>query len=84
MAAGKAEINATEQKKPTYEEALAELEAAVNRLEREEIPLEESIALFTRGVELAGVCNEILDAMEARIQKLVEKPDGEIVEERFE
>ena len=72
--------NRTE-KKQTFEEAITELEATVERLEREEIPLEESLGLFTRGVELSGVCNGILNDIEGRIVKLVEGADGAVKEE---
>ena len=68
-------------KKQTFEEAITELEAAVGKLEREEIPLEESLVLFSRGVELSAVCNGILNEIEGRIVKLVETAEGEIEEE---
>ena len=60
-------------KKQSFEEAVAELEATVDKLERDEgITLDESIKLFTRGVELARACNAILEEAEGRIVKLVE------------
>ena len=70
-------------KKQTYEEAIAELEATVEKLERDDISLDESIGLFTRGVELSAACNSILNEIEGRIVKLVENASGELKEEAF-
>ena len=64
-------------KKQTFEEAIAELEATVAKLEQDDITLDESIGLFTRGVELTGLCNNILNEIEGRIVKLVENPNNE-------
>lgn len=60
----------------TYEQALLELEGVVSRLEAGGIPLEESLALFERGQELAAHCSARLDHAELRIKQLA--PDGEI------
>ena len=70
-------------KKQTFEEAITELEATVNRLEQDDISLDDSLELFTRGVELSGVCRKILDDIEGRIVKLVESGSGELKEEAF-
>lgn len=61
-----------------FEEALAELEEIVERLEAGELTLEESLALFERGQKLAKLCNERLEAATLRVEQLTE--DGEIVE----
>ena len=71
-------------KKQTFEEAIAELEATVAMLERDDVSLDESLALFTRGVELSGACGKILDEIEGRIVKLTEGADGALTEENFE
>ena len=70
-------------KKQTFEEAIAELEATVAKLELDEITLDESIGLFSKGVELSGVCKNILDEVEGRIVKLVEGGGGNVKEEPF-
>jgi len=70
--------------KQTFEEAIAELEATVAKLEQEEVSLDESLSLFSRGVELSGTCKKILDDIEGRIVKLVEKDDGSVKEEAFQ
>lgn len=62
----------------TFEEALAELEEIVERLDAGELLLEEALALFERGQALAGHCSEQLEAAGLRVEQLTEH--GEIVE----
>ncbi len=54
----------------TYESALKELEEVVTKLEQGSIPLEESMALFTRANELALFCKACLEKAEATIVQL--------------
>lgn len=61
-----------------FEEALAELEQIVERLETGDLTLEESLALFERGQKLARLCNQRLESATLRVEQLTE--DGEIVE----
>jgi exodeoxyribonuclease VII small subunit len=61
-AAGDGELN--------YEQAMAELEALVERMEQGEVPLEESLKAFERGRALVARCKGILDDAERRIQQL--------------
>ena len=70
-------------KKQTFEEAIAELEETVAKLESDDISLDESLALFSKGIELSGICKGILDDIEGRIVKLTEGADGGVVEEAF-
>jgi len=53
-----------------FEAALKELETVVARLEQEELPLEESIALFERGQVLLTRCQDQLAAAELQVQQL--------------
>lgn len=59
-----------------FEEAMSRLEAVTKRLEGGEGTLEEMIALYEQGMSLVQVCNDRLDAYEAKITKLSEQ-DGE-------
>jgi len=59
-----------------FEEQLTALEAVVERLERGELPLEESVRLFEEGVKLSDACKKELEAAEGRIQMLVEQRNG--------
>ncbi|MEY6431998.1 exodeoxyribonuclease VII small subunit [Thioalkalicoccus limnaeus] len=56
----------------TFEESLAELEALVDRLEREDLTLEESLAAYARGVTLTRACQTALETAEHRIRILTE------------
>jgi exodeoxyribonuclease VII small subunit len=69
-----------EQETITFEEAFAQLEETVSRLEAGNLSLEESIALFEEGMRLAQVCGARLDAAELRVNQLVAGPDGYRVE----
>ncbi len=55
-----------------FEDQLAALEGVVERLERGELSLEESVQLFEEGVRLSNACKKDLDSAEGRIQVLVE------------
>jgi len=61
---------------PSFEEAFRELEEVVARLEAGNISLEESLALFERGTQLAAYCGDLLDQAEMRVHQLVPAPGG--------
>ena len=56
----------------TFEQAFAELEESVRALERGDLPLEESLALFERGQQLAAYCGKMLDNAELKIEQIEE------------
>jgi len=58
----------------TFEQAFAELEEVVGKLEAGGLALEESLALFERGQALAAQCNKQLDQAELKVQQL--SPEG--------
>lgn len=60
----------TEQK-PTYEEAREELVEVVRRLETGGTTLEESLALWERGEELAQICQDWLDGARKRLDEKI-------------
>lgn len=60
-----------------FEEALAELESVVDKLQNGDLPLEDAIEEFQRGTELSKICLEKLNAAKASVQKLVVDPDNE-------
>ena len=62
--------------KLSFEMALKQLEEIVTKLERGDVPLEESIALYERGAELRSHCDEKLKAAEARVAEITRGPDG--------
>lgn len=54
----------------TFEKAVAELESIVARLERGDVALDESIAIYERGEALKKHCEKLLTAAENRIEKI--------------
>ncbi|CCF18212.1 exodeoxyribonuclease small subunit [Pseudorhizobium banfieldiae] len=64
----------------TFEKAVAELESIVARLERGDVALDESIAIYERGEALKKHCEKLLAAAENRIEKIrldrAGKPQG--------
>ncbi len=58
-----------------FEAAIAELEAVVRKLEEGELPLEQSLALYERGVQLSRFCHARLEEAEHRIEILTERGD---------
>jgi exodeoxyribonuclease VII small subunit len=54
----------------TFEKAVAELENIVTRLERGDVALDESIAIYERGEALKKHCETLLNAAEKRIEKI--------------
>ena len=60
-----------------FEQALGELEGVVERLEHGELPLEEALKQFERGIELARGCETSLKQAEQRVEILLRKaPDA--------
>ena len=62
----------------SFEEALSALESIIKKMEREELPLEESLKYFEQGMELNARCRKLLTEAELRVEKLLES--GEWVE----
>jgi exodeoxyribonuclease VII small subunit len=54
----------------SFEQAVAELETIVARLERGDVALDQSIAIYERGEALKKHCEALLNAAEARIEKI--------------
>jgi exodeoxyribonuclease VII small subunit len=69
---------------PDFEASLAELESIVQRLEQGELPLEESLRQFERGVALTRSCQKALRQAEQKIRVLSKGADGELVEQDFD
>jgi exodeoxyribonuclease VII small subunit len=60
---------------PTFEDAQRELEQIVERLERGQAGLDETIALWERGEELYRFCRSKLDAAHGRIEELARRAE---------
>jgi exodeoxyribonuclease VII small subunit len=77
MPTPKAEIEAL----PDFETAMRDLEELVERLERGDLPLEESLAAFERGVMLTRVCQTALKEAEQKVEILLKKAGESAVED---
>ena len=64
---------APDPKPPEFEQALEELEKLVARLERGDLPLEEALRSFERGVELTRCCQGALKAAQQRVEILLRR-----------
>jgi exodeoxyribonuclease VII small subunit len=64
------------EKNQTFEVSLQELEKIVRKLEDGDLPLEESLKLFEKGVKLSRECQERLNQAERRIEVLLKDEDG--------
>lgn len=58
---------------PDFERALSELESLVERLERGDLPLEEALKTFERGVELTRHCQTSLKAAQQKVEILLKR-----------
>jgi len=62
-----------------FEDALAELEGIVQRLEKGELPLEESLAAFERGMGLVRQLGDRLTQVEERVDVLLRSETGKML-----
>jgi len=67
----------------SFEESLKQLETIIAKLERGDLPLEESVRLFEEGVKLSNACKGDLEAAEGKIQILLKQKDGSRKPEAF-
>ncbi|MBZ4202154.1 MAG: exodeoxyribonuclease VII small subunit [Methylovulum sp.] len=63
-----------------FEASLAELEQLVNQLEQGNLPLEEALKSFERGVVLTRLCQTALSEAEQKVQLLINQNDTHILE----
>lgn len=59
-----------------FEESMRELETLVERLEKGDLPLEEALKQFERGVALTRACQSALKAAEQRVEILMKASGG--------
>jgi len=68
----------------SFEDALKELEAIVQRLERGDAPLEESITIYQRGAALKAHCDAKLKDAQMKVEKIVLDGSGKVSTENFD
>jgi len=64
-------------KELSFEHALKELEQIVGRLERGDVELEQSIAIYERGQALRDHCDRLLQRAEAKVERINVNADGQ-------
>jgi exodeoxyribonuclease VII small subunit len=68
----------------SFEEAYAQLEAAVTALQDGQMPLERALHYYEEGMKLAQYCHELLQKAELRVQQLRVDEQGMLVIEPLE
>lgn len=67
----------------SFEKSLAELEGIVEKLEKGQLSLDESLMLFEKGIKLVRECNDKLKNAQQKVEQLIEE-NGELRTEKFE
>jgi exodeoxyribonuclease VII small subunit len=67
-----------------FEKSFQQLEKIVQRLESEELPLDESLQLFEEGIRLSRFCHTRLEEVEKKIELILADAKGEPRTEEFE
>ena len=70
-------------KRATFEEDMGKLEALVEKLEQNELPLEDSIKAFEEGMKLAGTLMKTLEKAQERVKTLMKTEQGTFQLETF-
>lgn len=71
-------------KKLSFEQSLSRLDEIVRHLEKGDLPLSDSLALYEEGTGLIKSCSAMLDEAEQKVVKLKKGPDRAPVELPFE
>lgn len=61
-----------------FEGAMTELSGIVDKLEKDQVSLEDSLSQYERGIELSKMCHELLEKAEQKIEIL--NKDNQVVE----
>ena len=69
----------TAEETPTFEAALQKLDEIVQKLEKGELPLEQSLVLYEEGVRLSRLCHAKLEEAEGKIELLLKDARGDLV-----
>lgn len=67
-----------------FEKAFQQLEKIVQRLESEELPLDDSLQLFEEGIRLSRFCHQRLEEVEKKIETILADAKGQPVTEPFD
>ncbi len=67
-----------------FEKAFQQLEKIVQRLESENLPLDESLQLFEEGISLSRFCHQRLEEVEKKIETILADAKGQPITEPFD
>ena len=67
-----------------FEKSIEELREIIEKLESGNIPLDDSLSLFEKGVKILNSANKKLSQMEKKVEILIEDSDGKIKREDFD
>lgn len=67
-----------------FETALHKLEEAVQQLESGELSLDQALKVFSNGVKQADSCRQALQAVELKVNLLLQQNDGTLKQEPFD
>ena len=68
----------------SFEQSLSRLEEIVRHLEKGDLPLNDSLALYEEDTGLIAACSKMLDEAEQKVVKLKKGPDRSPIETDFE
>ena len=68
----------------SFEQSMARLDEIVKHLEKGDLPLNDSLALYEEGTALVTACSKMLDEAEQKVVKLKKGPDRSPIEMDFE
>jgi exodeoxyribonuclease VII small subunit len=80
---GNSKKNTDEKAELTFEQALANLEEIIHRMESGEAPLESLVTHYQSGLKMLKLCRERIDVAEMKIKEVQDK-EGILVEKDFE
>ncbi|ALC89994.1 exodeoxyribonuclease VII small subunit [Bacillus sp. FJAT-18017] len=60
-----------EEKELTFEQAMEQLELIVSKLEEGDVPLEEAISFYKKGMELSKLCHDKLKNVEEQLTQII-------------
>ena len=73
-----------DEKEFKFEESLKELEQLVEKMRKGDLPLEDSLGLFERGIQLVRTCQTRLEAAEKKVELLLARTDGSLERKPFD
>jgi exodeoxyribonuclease VII small subunit len=80
---GKTEKQSEDKVELSFEQALANLEEIIQRMESGEAPLDSLITNYQNGIRMLKFCRKKIESAEMKIKKVQEK-NGELIEETFD